>query len=647
MQLIEWFMEPRRYISSNDASNDRKYRLHFVDLMRIVLLRMLRLDAPSKASEQSGSGPRDPVLHELQELLTRIKQLVIDHEMLKHEQFDHILHDEILWLSSKRQSQSKRTSKVQTESEAIHFIQIVLEIRPQCLYQLATFSDSLRDQSPLDLAKRCRLHKMARFLQSAATLSPIGPSGASGGDLQSGFGQKGQSGGGGGAHDDSFENVSSESSAAEDHRDDVHEAIQRQAHSAEHHSAGRNASNPLSPNTRNGANGHHNGHSPGDHMGNEREMFLEVATPRNQKSKSLSINVNASRLDRKARSNMMTLPVDYGQEKRRRKGRSKSRSRDHGDVRQLQHRQEYLPRNHSEHHREQNGYHPRDHRAADHRGNNPFGSPTSPLSPQLQGHHNGTKYGRGRGGSTPGTGKRYHRSPDGKRRYLKTAKHHYSKSANIAPPAPEPPVAASMDHGYHLDVNQRQQDPGYEDMAPSVSTDISRARTGTTALTGPSRHRNGKKRKSAISTKRHTKSATVQLHEDRNADYDSDHHRDHGRGRRLRSNVKNEDNGYFIVDDKVNGALSPEAALPENEPAVTTYTPMSTMMNGGTGRRQHRSRSPRHEQRDMDSMSDWISRTELLEDENLRLKSDVRKLKKAVRDLTNTVQQIMQTLQQQ
>lgn len=41
------------------------------------------------------------------------------------------------------------------------------------------------------------------------------------------------------------------------------------------------------------------------------------------------------------------------------------------------------------------------------------------------------------------------------------------------------------------------------------------------------------------------------------------------------------------------------------------------------------------------------SRIEILENENIVLKSDVRKLKRAVRELTNTVQQIMQTLQQQ
>ena len=270
MKLIEWLMAPRRYISSNDASNDRKYRLHFVDLMRIVLLRTLRLDS-NDAQDQSGSSGSSsgPVRHELEELLSRIKQLVAEHRMLDHEQFDHIVHDEILWLSSKRQSQSKRTSKVQTESEAVSFIEMVLRIRPQCLFQMATFSDSLRDQSPLDLAKRCRLHKVAHFLQSAAAeaaANHLQPNPAT----------------------DSFENVSSESSAADDPQD---------------------AAAPRD-----------------DAVDREREMFLNVVTPRNQKSKSLSINVNASRVNAKRDRNVMTLPVDYEHDKRR-KRRSKSRPR--------------------------------------------------------------------------------------------------------------------------------------------------------------------------------------------------------------------------------------------------------------------------------------------------------------------------------
>ena len=134
-----------------------------------------------------------------------------------------------------------------------------------------------------------------------------------------------------------------------------------------------------------------------------------------------------------------------------------------------------------------------------------------------------------------------------------------------------------------------------------------------------------------------------------------------GRGDRVdrdhRRNLKNEDNLYFIVDDKGNGALSPEMALPQS--AQNGLRPINGMeamngMNGGSGVRTDRRRresprrqrmqSPRHAEQDL---NDWMSRTEILEDENVRLKSDVRKLKKAVRDLNNTVQQIMQTLQQQ
>merc|ERR1712241_557879 len=103
-----------------------------------------------------------------------------------------------------------------------------------------------------------------------------------------------------------------------------------------------------------------------------------------------------------------------------------------------------------------------------------------------------------------------------------------------------------------------------------------------------------------------------------------------------RGNLQNEDNLYFIVDDKGNNALSPEAvALPDS----------MNVMNGGCHRGDHQQAISGRI--DMDRLSQWMSRTELLEDENLRLKSDVRKLKKTVRELTNTVQQIMQTLQQQ
>ena len=131
-----------------------------------------------------------------------------------------------------------------------------------------------------------------------------------------------------------------------------------------------------------------------------------------------------------------------------------------------------------------------------------------------------------------------------------------------------------------------------------------------------------------------------------------------------RRNLKNEDNLYFIVDDKGNGALSPEMALPQS--AQNGLRPINGMeamngMNGGsrvrTDRRRENPRhqrvhSPRHQRMQSprnaeQDLNDWMSRTEILEDENVRLKSDVRKLKKAVRELNNTVQQIMQTLQQQ
>merc|ERR1712228_1123064 len=93
--------------------------------------------------------------------------------------------------------------------------------------------------------------------------------------------------------------------------------------------------------------------------------------------------------------------------------------------------------------------------------------------------------------------------------------------------------------------------------------------------------------------------------------------------------------GYFIDDGQAGQrTLSPETALPPNG------------MRRGIPRPYQR-QSPRAVSPERREMDEWIARTEMLEDENAKLKSDVRRLKKAVRDLNGTVQQIMHTLQQQ
>jgi len=248
-----------------------------------------------------------------------------------------------------------------------------------------------------------------------------------------------------------------------------------------------------------------------------------------------------------------------------------------------------------------------------------------PSDGAMAGHRDHRRLGRDRGGSTPGTGKRYqveHGREHGRARNTKSAKHHYSKSANMAPPAHA--AGARSDNGYRLDVDHERE---YEEVAPSVNTDLSRARTTR------QRHRSSKR---AGPRGQHWKSRTMMVH----GDAASAHN--------LQPPPPDEDHQYFIVDDKANGALSPEAALPQNGMANGVSNGMhGNGMNGARRYHSPRRHSPQHHAMDEREWNGWRSRTEMLEEDNVRLKSDVKKLKRTVRELTNTVQQIMQTLQQQ
>merc|ERR1712087_959013 len=215
-----------------------------------------------------------------------------------------------------------------------------------------------------------------------------------------------------------------------------------------------------------------------------------------------------------------------------------------------------------------------------------------------------------RGGSTPATARRY---PGNRRRNMQ--KHHYSKSANVAP-------------------DDRHLDDHYAD-APSVDTRSSRQRMER-GFDRRGHRKSGSTKRSQRTA--HSKSRTMMVHHGHDQRHDQ-------RGsvqlqppmthRGYDQRYNGDSDSYFIDDGQAgNRALTPEAAV--------SAVPPNGMRRGIP--RPYRRLSPEPRDRAMD---EWMSRTEMLEEENAKLKADVRRLKKAVRDLNGTVQQIMHTLQQQ
>ena len=185
MELIKWFMNKKRFITSNEFNNT-KYKLTYIDLIRIVILRILKLkkrqkefnkyqsDFDDNNHDQNDEEQRanyekkiEIGILELNILLTQIKKYVIENRIMETPEYNEIIHHEIILLSNNRglnvnNSNNTKNKKLLTEYEVLEFIKIIIEIRPNCLFYFSSLQNGC--QTPLDLAKKHNLRKVAHFL---------------------------------------------------------------------------------------------------------------------------------------------------------------------------------------------------------------------------------------------------------------------------------------------------------------------------------------------------------------------------------------------------------------------------------------------------------------------------------------------------
>eukprot|EP01083_Nonionella_stella_P102756 292615_1 len=103
----------------------------------------------------------ETVISELNVLLSKLKQYIIDHKLLERHEFNAILHNEILLLAANTNPNARKSRKAFSETETLEYIKMIVAMHPSCLFNLHA------SKNPLDVARKTDLRKIAQYLEVA------------------------------------------------------------------------------------------------------------------------------------------------------------------------------------------------------------------------------------------------------------------------------------------------------------------------------------------------------------------------------------------------------------------------------------------------------------------------------------------------
>eukprot|EP01084_Bolivina_argentea_P123802 219391_1 len=137
IKLIHWFMNKKLIKNEYDLNSDKytnnKYRLTYIDILKIIVL---RINILKKRYKNNHSDKIEMAILELNTLLTKIKKYILELKVLNNNKYNLLIHSEIINLLNNKSTYTPFTpqtnKKLLTEIQVLEFIKIIIALRPDC-----------------------------------------------------------------------------------------------------------------------------------------------------------------------------------------------------------------------------------------------------------------------------------------------------------------------------------------------------------------------------------------------------------------------------------------------------------------------------------------------------------------------------------